>query len=77
MGDVICAEERGLQASKNVVDVPMQVLEETSVDIAAKVREENSFEVHVKQQRQKLYIVPEVSPQETPSIPLHCLVKAV
>lgn len=55
----------------------MQVLEETSVDIAAKVREENSFEVHVKQQRQKLYIVPEVSPQETPSIPLHCLVKAV
>ena len=38
----------------------MQVLEETSVDIAGKVNEEDSFEVHVKQQRQKLYIVPEV-----------------
>ena len=56
--------------------LPMQVLEETSVDIAGKVKEENSFEVHVKQQRQKLYIVPEVShlSHQCPSAYAVCMV---
>lgn len=60
----------GVTKFENLVDVPMQVLEETSIDIAGKAREENSFEVHVKQQRQKLYIVPEVSLQAILCVPV-------
>ena len=46
-------------------DSLLQVMEETGVDVTAGVREENSFEVHVKQQRQKLYVVTEVRSPDT------------